>query len=60
MEVAIGEGRNSFNMEKGLAWRDHEDEGFGSEAFEAITGHAHSHNSLDMLDNQDVTSHLSV
>ena len=47
-------------MEKGMAWRDHEDEGFGSEAFEAITGHAHSHHSLDMLDNQDVTSHLSV
>ena len=30
MEVAIGHGRNSFNMEKGMAWRDLEDEGFKS------------------------------
>ena len=27
-------------------------------AFDAITGRAHLHHSLDMLDNQDVTSHL--
>ena len=30
MEVAIGHGRSSFNMEKGMAWRDLEDEGFKS------------------------------
>lgn len=31
MEVAIGEGRDSFNMKGGMARRDHEDKGFGSE-----------------------------
>ena len=25
MEVAIGEGRTSFNMEEGMAWRDQEE-----------------------------------
>ena len=31
MEVAIGEGRRAFNMEKGMAQRDQEDEEFASE-----------------------------
>ena len=30
MEVAIGEGRSTCVMEEGMAWRDQEDEGFGS------------------------------
>ena len=32
-EVAIGEGRSPFNMEKGMAWRDQEDEGFKSSTY---------------------------
>ena len=31
MEVVIGEGQSSFNMEEVMAWRDQEDKGFRSE-----------------------------
>lgn len=51
MEVVIGEGRSLFNMEKGMVWRDYEDEGFGLEVFEVIIGYVYLYYFFDMLDN---------